>query len=181
MVDIETLGTRPGSVILSVGACAFSSEGIGATFYRAIDLFDSLVTRGLSIDPQTVAWWRTQPDEARHAAAPIEGTTSLHNALHAFATFVTDADAPYLWAKGPDFDLVLLAEAYHACGLPVPWSFRHTRDVRTIAALVRDRLPVAANTKKHHALHDAIHQANVVLACYATLGLDIDAPPEPRA
>jgi hypothetical protein len=47
MIDIETLGTRPGSVILSIGACRFGADGIGEEFYRAIDVLDSLMAGAL--------------------------------------------------------------------------------------------------------------------------------------
>lgn len=39
MIDIETLGTRPGSVILSVGAVMFDRHGVGhgETFYMNVE------------------------------------------------------------------------------------------------------------------------------------------------
>ena len=44
MIDIESLGVVPGSIVLSIGAVMFNpyEEGaVGATFYGVIDTVDS--------------------------------------------------------------------------------------------------------------------------------------------
>ena len=70
MIDIETLGTRPGSIILSIGACAFDPADISSVgsdaryeFYENIDPEDCK-SLGLTSDPSTVAWWAKQGPEA---------------------------------------------------------------------------------------------------------------------
>jgi len=168
MVDIETLGTKPGSVILSIGACRFDESGIGERFYRPIDVFDSLMA-GLTINPETVEWWQARDAAAKGALRPA---LPLLEALHAFAGFVVarpSTDPPRLvWAKGPDFDLVLLGAAYDAVGGPRPWKYNATRDVRTILALapgVRHQ-----NIIEHHALEDAVTQAWDVITAAKQLG-----------
>ncbi|POO54357.1 hypothetical protein CPJ18_02345 [Agrobacterium rosae] len=58
MIDIETLGTAPGSVILSVGAVTFNAETgeFGEGFYAAVEP-QSAVDMGLTIDVSTLKWW----------------------------------------------------------------------------------------------------------------------------
>lgn len=164
MVDIETLGTDPGSVILSIGAVRFNKQKTGQTFYRAINVLDSILA-GLKVDEKTAAWWRTQPDEA---VGPLYPQRPLKTTLAEFSSFVTGHDT--IWAKGPDFDLVLLDHAYRAAGLRVPWSFRNARDVRTILALSPKRKPVVDLGTKHMALDDAVYQARQVISAYRKLG-----------
>ena len=42
MVDLETLGTRSGDIVLSIGACLFSvDDGIYSEIYMTIDPHDS--------------------------------------------------------------------------------------------------------------------------------------------
>lgn len=65
MVDLETLGTAPGSVILSIGAVRFDvEEGLLDEFYVNIDV-ESSQRLGLTIDGATVMWWMKQSDAAR--------------------------------------------------------------------------------------------------------------------
>ena len=66
-IDIETLGTAPGSVILTIGAVAFNRHGliperngILGTFYQRIDL-DYSLRAGLTVDASTLRWWFSQP------------------------------------------------------------------------------------------------------------------------
>lgn len=173
MVDIETLGVRPGSVVLSIGAVQFSDAGLGAGFYRAIDVFDSLMC-GLAVDPETVEWWRKQPPEIRGAV--MNEPHRLEDALRAFAKFIDRRPAEdMVWAKGPDFDLVLLDAAYRAVGLRLPWSYRMARDVRTMVALAPDVEP-QQNNAKHNALRDAEYQADHVMRVYQRLGLKLGEP-----
>jgi hypothetical protein len=161
MVDIETLGTRPGSVILSIGACRFDESGIGvARFYRPIDVFDSLMN-GLTVDTTTVGWWRMQSAEARGALAPGR---PLVETLGAFQAFLNAVEGSYLWAKGPDFDCVLLDAAYQATGVKRPWRYNLTRDVRTILSTA-GLSPVNRDPGEveHNALGDAVYQAKSVI------------------
>lgn len=59
MLDLETFGTKPGSVIRSIGAVMFDLDGrTGPEFYRNIDE-ESCVKAGLTYDPSTVSWWAT--------------------------------------------------------------------------------------------------------------------------
>jgi hypothetical protein len=174
MVDIETLGTRSGSVVVSIGAVQFSDAGFGASFYRSIDVFDSLM-HGLVIDPETVEWWRKQSPETRGAV--MAEPHRLRDALHAFARFIDRGPSWCdLWAKGPDFDLVLMEAAYEAAGMKKPWAYRNARDVRTLLALVPDIGQTQINPAKHNALRDAEYQADQVIRAYERLGLKLGEP-----
>jgi hypothetical protein len=163
MVDIETLGTRPGAVIVSIGGVFFDDDGIDKPFYSAIDVFSSLMA-GLVVDTEAVAWWRKQSNEARGPL--LNGRHGLGAALQDFARWIDGAVT--VWAKGPDFDLVLLQAAYELLGQQIPWSYRNARDVRTVLALA-DVDPIKSGTK-HHALDDAKAQAESVQRAYHALG-----------
>ena len=165
MVDIEALGTAPGSVVISIGACHFG-KGLGVTLKVNIDVFDALMW-GLNVDHHTCKWWSKQGWTARDLAT--KDSVPLLNALYQFSEFVKKDD--YVWAKGPDFDLVLMQELYRVAEMPIPWTFRNTRDVRTIMHLAKQRtgerseIPRESSLIKHDALADAIHQAQVVEKC----------------
>lgn len=174
MIDIETLGTSPGSVVVSVGACRFDETGIATErFYRPIDVFDSLMA-GLTTDPATVGWWRMQEPAAKAALVPGR---PLRETLTDLMRYLQAVEETYVWAKGPDFDLVMLAAAYRALNMKQPWHYRRTRDVRTILALAGAVEPVALpggeKLLAHHALSDALYQAAQVISAAAALGVPL--------
>ncbi|AFH21992.1 exonuclease [environmental Halophage eHP-14] len=157
MLDIETLGTEPGAVIVSVGGVRFSTNGLGATFYRKVDV-ESCEDAGLEIDSETLKWWWEQDDDARDA---LSGGDELADVLDAFGHFYDGCDE--VWAKSPIFDVALLEAAYAAVDQESPWEFWETRDVRTVMDLpCAEELP--DDGTEHHALDDAKRQARNVAA-----------------
>jgi len=159
MIDLETLGTKPGSIILTIGAVKFSKLGVTEKFYRAISEENS-VALGLTSDVDTRSWWAVQSSEAQTAA--FSGTEKLRDVLSSFTEFC-GTDIIRIWGNGSDFDNVLLEEAYRAAGLGVPWKFTGNRCYRTIKNLF-PKVQVASVGTAHNALDDAIYQANHLIA-----------------
>jgi len=158
MIDLETLGTAPGSAILSVGAVEFSDTETGTEFYCVVDL-PSCTEVGLNIDPRTVQWWMDQSDMAR--AVFREKGEPLAKVLGLLAGFF-NWEGKHVWANGASFDLPILSAAYDAAKIPTPWAYYNERCYRTLKNLVPR---VAYNARKiepataHHALDDARAQA----------------------
>jgi len=150
MLDLETLGTHPGCVILSIGAVKFDRTGLGKTFYARVDA-QSCVDAGLEIDPATVMWWLGQGEAARREVS-LPGQP-LDEVLEAFLAFYTPGDR--VWGNGADFDNAILVEAFLACRLARPWAHKLNRCYRT----VRAQYPHPGGVVAHHALEDAKAQA----------------------
>lgn len=158
-IDIETLGTRPGSIVLSVGLVPFTlNEPVNpenAEYWR-ISLVDSLIV-GLQADRDTLDWWAKQTTEARAALEQGEVRTLASTGYrleHVLATHCTEKCL--VWMKGPSFDGVLLTAALEVAGRKVPWKYWQERDVRTICDGVHE--PKREGTH-HNAADDAVHQA----------------------
>lgn len=162
MVDLETLGIRPGSVIRSIGAVVFdpSTNKLGSTFYQNI-CSDSCKKAGLTTDPDTVKWWAQQSQEAKDAL--IDDQVELVAARESFATWFDLVDGERIWSQGANFDIVLLECAYRAVKQDIPWKFWETRCSRTVLAL-GNRKSVTPKGEKHNALADAKGQALAVMA-----------------
>lgn len=179
MVDIETLGSVPGSVILSIGAVEFTCPELDSStptafvekpFFRSIEIFSSLM-EGFTIDPKTVEWWKEQSSAAQDDAQPSKGRVSVQVALHDFYGYLKPAknSEACVWAKGPDFDLTILLAAYRITGWDnPPWSFRNARDVRTIYWLAGGGKEPPPRVE-HSALNDATSQAWGVIDALARL------------
>lgn len=163
MVDIETLGTAPGAVILSIGAVMFEPKGdaLGGEFYVDIDV-ESAMRAGLHTEPGTILWWFGQNEAARKAiTAP--GRKPLDHALDAFASWC--GSGKKIWGHGATFDPVLIEAAYRYLNKPAPWKYWDARDTRTLF----DVAGLAYRGTKHHALEDAKDQALAVQAAYRKL------------
>ena len=160
MLDLETLGTAPGSVIVSIGAVKFSAGHILSSFYAVIDP-QSCVDAGLKMDAATVMWWMKQSEEARTALMGSVTHPSLHLAevLQDLAIWMCTDLRPCIWGNGASFDCALLAAAFRACGRIIPWKYSSERCYRTVKALHSDVPEDPREGTHHHALADAKHQA----------------------
>lgn len=174
MVDLETLGTTPGSVILSIGAREFDPRRQlrGSFFYATINLASSLEA-GLTKSEDTLKWWGTQPAEAqevlREANSPI--TPVLGEVLTDFGKFFQRCHAKArIWGNGAAFDPVLLECAYEAAGLRAPWGHQEVMCYRTIRHLAPQVEPPTFIGVAHNALDDADMQVTHMLEVYRALG-----------
>lgn len=172
MVDLETMAVGPKAAIVSIGACAFDmanlEEEIDRTFLARISL-ESNEAAGRLISASTVMWWLKQSKEAQEALynGPI---LPLRQALVQFRMWVDGIKpkAHRVWAKDPDFDIVILQSAMQDVGERWPLAYWNSRSVRTIieAAYPNDDCPVARTGVHHSALDDAITQALTVRHCW---------------
>ncbi len=169
MVDLETLGQRPGCVILSIGAVAFDPVAgrFGQQFHTIINR-DDCIAHGLVEDLETLAWWKRQSPEARAVLRrALESPVGLIPALEAFAAFVkAQAGKVCMWGNGADFDNAILAHTYNLVGIKQPWMFWNSRCFRTLKNL-RPEITVPRTGLHHDALADAQHQAEHAVALFA--------------
>lgn len=170
MLDLETLGSSPGSVIVSIGAVRFSrEEEVGDRFYRTVDPA-SCQRRGLTIDAKNVLWWLGQSEDARREVAKAQ--VPIEVALLDFSEFLGE-DAR-VWGNGATFDNVLLSEAYKAADLRRPWSHKGDRCYRTIKNLFGIGLaPAPRPAVEHNALDDAISQATHLIEMAKVHGIPL--------
>ena len=162
MLDIETLGRRPGCVVLSIGAVAFNSEGVAPNgFYCEIDKA-SCVERGMRTDPETIKWWESQSPKAKAVLDPNNpNAVPVNIALTMFAGWLSSFGKDVrVWGNGASFDNAILGEAYEICGLKTPWKYSNNRCYRTLRALLPDINDCAAALGvPHNAIDDARYQA----------------------
>lgn len=162
MVDLETLGTRAGCSILSIGAVFFDVEhGLGSELYTVVRR-DSCLDAGLTEDPDTLAWWRRQSPEAQEVLACAGNETvayTLTNALEEFRQFIKLSTSVKVWGNGADFDNPILVAAYHAVNARQAWAAFNGRCYRTIKNLYPAQKLTARQGVHHNALDDAKSQA----------------------
>lgn len=162
MLDLETLGTAPGSVVLSIGAVEFSPDTgeLGRELYVAINQNSSLAV-GLETNEDTVKWWKQQSREAQKVlyATFEDSGEQIVPALESFANFLAPCGKTVcVWGNGSDFDQPILTAAYRAAGQAAPWQFWNNRCYRTLKSLRPDVTLTRVGTY-HNALDDAKSQA----------------------
>lgn len=167
MIDIETLSLNPSGVILSVGICAFSPEGIARDkFYMNLNVQEQL-DAGRVVDAGTISFWLKQNDEARSAFLSKRTYTSPEflEAINEYITRFCTVSEAVVWCNGANFDFPFLedyARTFKGC---MPWVYYNTRCFRTFAAMTKcKKLSDPQTDKAHHnAVDDAIWQASTMV------------------
>jgi hypothetical protein len=157
MLDIETLGTDPGSVVFAIGAVKFDGDGVCDELFTSIRLA-SAQSAGLEIDADTVGWWIDQSTEAQKQ---LRGGESLRSALAELKRFATDVET--VWACSPAFDCVMLDSAFDAVDMSSPWRFYECRDYRTFRETLSTWPDREQDSVDHNALEDARFQAECLV------------------
>lgn len=168
MLDLETLGLTPGSVIFAIGAQMFDpvTNELGPDFYTLINIANS-VSWEMNINPETVQWWEQNPPDSKDEyTRAYASSILLPAALIQFTEFFlgNGTEECTLWGNGSDFDIPILKAAYRKCKFKEPWKFRNTRCFRTLKTLVR--LPYTEPQIPHHASYDAVAQAEHALKIF---------------
>jgi hypothetical protein len=171
MLDIETLSTRPESVVLTLGAVKFDpwadEVDTESGLYLRIDV-DEQLALDRHVQQETVDWWGTQPEDVREEALGEQERTGLNDSIDQLNRFLVGSNS--IWCQGPAFDIVILENLYRQLGRPTPWQFWQIRDSRTLFGVHGDPRE-KGRTGAHNALIDCYYQARAVQHIYKTVGV----------
>lgn len=178
MIDLETMGNKPGAPIVAIGAVFFDPHtgAIGSEFYSPVNL-SSAMEQGAKPDGDTIIWWLKQSAEARTAIC-VDDAPHIAAVLSDLNHFINrnSGNPRYLkvWGNGANFDNVIIRGAYERAGHICPWQFWNDSDVRTIVMLGREinidpKRDMPFDGVAHNALADARHQAKYVSAIWQRL------------
>jgi len=171
MLDLETLSTRPESVILTIGAVKFDpySDFVDTDhgLYYRVNVDEQLAMDRHVLD-STIEWWANQDAEVREEALGEQDRVSLEEMTRGLNRFLVGVEN--IWCQGPAFDVVILENLYRQLVKPTPWQFWQISDSRTLFKAhgdPRDKNRAAA----HNALMDCYYQATAVQQIYRTVGM----------
>lgn len=178
MIDIETLGVRPTSLILSIGVCWFDptkqqsfDELLRKSIHMVIqqpEVYDAMLSNEFSfasqnftIDESTVDWWKRDQSEGILELSKTKFFIPLRKSLIDLRACM--GGETRVWANSPSFDLAILKHAFEVCDEPISWKFYQERDLRTLLDIkkVDKREFKEENFIPHRADHDAAFQAMV--------------------
>lgn len=153
MLDLETMGNKSNTAIVSIGAVEFNMKTgeTGREFYKVVDL-QSCLDAGLKVQASTIYWWLMQSEAARKRIC--SDCELIQKVLGNFNRWMQDCVKDVkIWGNGARFDIGILEDAYAACYIQTPWNFRSEMDVRTLVAFAPE---VKANTPFTGVYHDPI-------------------------
>jgi hypothetical protein len=172
MLDIETLGTRPECVVVTLGAVKFNPYTLddpGPGIYMRLDA-DEQLALGREVQDETMRWWLDQVEDVREEAlGDGNDRIKLEEMYRQLNRFLVGVDS--IWCQGPAFDIVILENIYRQMGWPTPWQFWQIRDSRTLFGVHGD--PREKNKAGlHNALEDCVSQAQGVQKIYYRLEIE---------
>ena len=179
MIDTETLGLTPGSVVRTVSLVEFVPEtGVtGRQKTWIINLQDSIKSR-FRIEAGSLKWWLSRSETARRAfiASPEEEVS-----LNTFVSEFIEWFRPYagdvtLWGLQVDFDTSMLRPYlahYHLYifrhdAYDVPWNRRRLMEVHPFMDAYLASHPEAPETG-HTSTGDCLRQIEAVKHALATM------------
>lgn len=164
MFDIETMGTLPGCVVLSIGAVRFDvgTGKIHDEFYVNIDPKDS-IKHGLTHDKDTLQWWM-KPENATAWKTLAKDKRTAEEGLGAFFDYVSRGPKKEkVWCWGAQFDPVITEAAFmKVLGKRTPWHYCNIMCARTISNAFGVKIE-RGNGTHHNALDDAKSQAQYLI------------------
>ena len=111
MLDLETLGTSPVCVIMTLGAVKFDpfnpDREPGPGIYLRMDIEEQLAL-GRTVDDGTIEWWARQDERVRTEAWEGGDRNSVHDLKRELNRFLVGVED--IWSQGPVFDIAILAD-----------------------------------------------------------------------
>lgn len=179
LLDIETLGTDPNAVVLSIACVPFVlevhtyfGELVPAGFYVKLDVQEQIKTHHRSIEDGVMKWWKKQPKDVFDAMVrPSSEDMSIKEGLTLLNKFVSGIKSyhfnkSYVWSRGNNFDFPILKSLYQAAGIGLPYNDWRVRDVRTAIDIMAGTDNGQYNLRfggdgfiAHNPLHDAAMDA----------------------
>lgn len=169
-LDLETMSLEDNAAIVQIGAYVFDGPDTGANYDKCFSIYinpESSEKAGLHVDNSTMAWWDKQDPTVRNKV--FGGKESIEDALDLFTHWcenVASGDLTRLrfYCRGPEFDWVVLRNAYYKVQGKFPFSYKSPNSFRTIDDIIKhidlyQPVPVKEYLK-HDALADAIYDGN---------------------
>ena len=162
ILDCETLGTSPSSIITEIAAIAFHRN----TFHvvDCVELWPDILTQlaaGRTWTADTIAFHQN-----KHSLPDYLNGTPLNEVAKTLSSFIHKINPHRVWIQGTDFDRPLLESFYEGHG-PLPWDYWRTADTRTTWNLAFP--DIKHDPRPHHAMADCLCTLTDLRKCLVKL------------
>ena len=193
VVDLETMGLKPGCVVTEIGAVAIDvtmRKAVAFSFTETLD-YASSTRAGFKADKKIIDWWAEQLGIDGYGnrkayesqfANRWRNTRSIKKSIAEFSGFYRqvveaagDEKRVFLVGNDIDFDKTILEHYYVATNTPIPWHYRAWLSLPTFVWMtdyltgvnVKDKVRETWKTS-HTGLDDAKQETAMI-----TTGLDL--------
>lgn len=187
LFDIETLGKRENTVVLTLACVPFTFEERASYaqlmergFYVKFNAQEQIKHYHRSTDKDTINWWKSQSKESREAALfPADDDASMIDGLDALAQYIKGTDYEwkhgYVWARGTYFDFPKIEHMYDQAEIKIPFNTWKIRDVRTYIDILtgvdngKYDIQLPGEFVAHNCLHDCVRDVLSMQQIFKTL------------
>lgn len=130
MLDLETLGTDYGDLVLCAGLVFWEEKDL----YRHLFKFNMQQSKadGFKVNPRTLEWWGKQKINHMQFDEPDVDNRTVCKEI---SDVIKRMKPQTVWGCGPQFDLILLEAYFKFYGVDLPWSYKQERCFRTMREL----------------------------------------------
>lgn len=188
VIDLETCDTEKNASVLSIGGVTVYHNGSewqahNGYFYEELDVPEQ-VERGATFNPNTVKFHMQGKETTRIFQTIMTDKRRAGHNQWTMAKFIgwwfsdlagkpLPATNSLFVCRGTDFDPPILGNLLKRYDMGVPFQYWHSFDLRTAAKLMEllgEEMPRGENKMAHHALHDAIEEADHLCRILNRLG-----------
>ena len=173
MIDLETLGTKQDTVILTIGGVKFNPNAISehhSELYYRFEV-DEQLSKGRTTDKSTLEWWQKQDPAVMEEALGDHDRQPVQNILSELNKWCVGVDT--IWCQGPVFDIGILENIYRQYEMHIPWPFWKIKDSRTLFGIMPKDPRKQIKFDAHNALEDCKVQSLCVQQTIQQLGLEL--------
>lgn len=172
MVDLETMGSGPTSVVVQIGCVAFEID-TGEILHELLVNVNPQeeIENGFTIEGSTLTWWA---EEAKKGHCTwTSGQMDCKTAWLRYANFIRGYGTrnSRVWSHST-FDAPIVTYHLNVLKLRQPVHFNRYLDLRTISVLARGRFSIPESQRPddaHDALADCKYQVEWLCACWKEL------------
>lgn len=165
MLDLETLGTSPESVVLQISAVPFKLGEV-SSITNLLDgpkfnAFPTIKSQTYAkMDGDTIKWWMVQEEDARTRVFSNPMEESIGDVLKRLTSFVKLNNIEAGFCKGGNFDWPIINFHYKKNQLTNPVRYFAQYCSRTLVKILEKGSSEITDPRliKHDALHDCIRQ-----------------------
>lgn len=183
--DWETLSTKSNCIVLSLGVIVIDSNKIYRDISDFIEGENALYLKfdikeqkeaGRHISKDTLEWWKSQGDAAKHVLVPSQKDVSYkvisQKMKELFVKNDLNPKSSHAYSRG-HFDYPILQDICEQLKTECPIPFWNSRDIRTFIDVMigsnRGKIPnwkPKENIVLHNSLHDCINDYFQMEECY---------------
>lgn len=181
LFDVETLGKRSDSVILSMAAIYFNPDEkptwkqlVDSAFFVKLNVEDQIKRLHRGTTKSTMEWWAKQCDHVRKKSFIPQPTDMKfedgYELMRAWAKSKNDTKC-WVWARG-NLDQLVMDDIEEQIGLEPIWPYARWRDVRTAIDFLTGGtngycsvpdFDSQAHVIKHDPIHDCAYDAMMLM------------------